>query len=64
MVKLFQMLQVDAKYFGLLLIKSINPQSYSNGHKMSIFTLVYHENPQFLCTKNDFIALKSVANNF
>ena len=47
MVKLFQMLQGDAEYFGLLLIKSGDPQSYSNGHKRSIFTSVYHEIPNF-----------------
>ena len=45
MVKLFQMLQGDAEYFGLLLIKSSDPQSYSNGHKRSIFTSVYYEIP-------------------
>ena len=47
MVKLFQMLQGDAEYFGLLLTESGDPQSYSNGHKRSIFTLVYHEIPNF-----------------
>ena len=48
MVKLIQMLQGDAEYFGLLLIKSGDPQSYWNGHKRSIFTSVYHEIPN-LC---------------
>ena len=45
MVKLFQMLQGDAEYFSLLLIKSSDPQSYSKGHKMGIFTSVYYEIP-------------------
>ena len=45
MVKLFQMLQADAEYFGLLLIKSSDPQSYSNGHIRGIFTSVYYEIP-------------------
>ena len=43
MVKLFQILERDAEYFGLLFIKSIGPQSYSNSHKRSIFTSVYYE---------------------
>ena len=47
MVKLFQILQGEAEYFGLLLTKSGDPQSYSNGHKKSIFTFVYHEIPNF-----------------
>ena len=47
MVKLFQMLQGDAEYFGLLLTKSGDLQRYSNGHKRSIFTSVYHEIPNF-----------------
>ena len=45
MVKLFQMLQDDTEKFGLLLIKSSDPQSYSKGHKRGIFTSVYHEIP-------------------
>ena len=45
MVKLFQMLQGDVEYFGLLLIKGSDPQSYSNDHKRSIFTSVYYEIP-------------------
>ena len=45
MVKLFQMLQGDAEYFGLLLMKSSDPQSYPNGHKRGIFTSVYYEIP-------------------
>ena len=47
MVKLFQILQGDVEYLGLLLIKSGNQKSYSNGHKRSIFTSVYHEIPNF-----------------
>ena len=47
MIKLFQMLQGDAEFFGLLLIKSSDPESYSNGHKRSIFTSVYYEIPIF-----------------
>ena len=64
MVKLFQMLQGDAEYLGLLLIKSSDPQSYSNGPKRSNFTSVYHEIPNFCVPKNGFTALKLVANNF
>ena len=30
------MLQGDAEYFGLLLIKGSDPQSHLNGHKRSI----------------------------
>ena len=44
------MVQADAEYFGLLLIKS-NPQSYSNGHKRSIFTSMYCEIPNFCVTR-------------
>ena len=44
------MLQDDAEYFGLL-IKSGDPQNYSNGHKRSIFTSVYHEIPNFCVPK-------------
>ena len=47
MVKLFQMLQVDAEYFDFLFIKSSDPQSYPNGHKSSIFTSVYYEISNF-----------------
>ena len=64
MVKLFQMWQDDAEYLGLLLIKSSDPQSYSNGHKRGIFYFSVLWNPQFLYTKNGFTALKLVANNF
>ena len=39
------MLQGDAECFGLLFIKSSDPQSYSNGHKRGNFTLVYYEIP-------------------
>ena len=41
------MLQGDAEYFGLLLIKGSDPQIYTNGHKRSIFTSVYYEIPNF-----------------
>ena len=41
------MLQGDAEYLGLLLIKCGDLQNYSNGHKRSIFTSVYHEIPNF-----------------
>ena len=47
MVKLFLNVPVDAEYFGLLLIKSSDPQSYLNGHKRSILTSVYYEIPNF-----------------
>ena len=60
MVKLLQMLQGNAEYFGLLLIKSSDPY----GHKRIIFASVYKEMPNFLCTKTGFIALKLVANIF
>ena len=36
-----------AEYLGLLLIKCGDPQSYSKGHKRSIFTSVSHEIPNF-----------------
>ena len=48
------MLQGDAQYFGLLLIKSSDSQSYSNGYKKSIFTSVHYEIPNF----RGFTALK------
>ena len=41
------MLQGNAEYFSFLLTKSGDPQSYSNGHKRSIFTLVYCKIPNF-----------------
>ena len=41
------MLQGDAEYISLLLIKSSDWQSYSNGHKKAIFTFVYYEMPNF-----------------
>ena len=37
MIKLFQMLEDDAEYFGLLLIKSSDPLSYSNGDTKEYF---------------------------
>ena len=46
MVKFFQILSGDAEYFGLL-IKGSDPQSYSNGHKKSIFTSVDYKLPNF-----------------
>ena len=63
MVKLFQMLQGDAEYFGLLLTKSgvhKVPQMVTEG----VFLLQCTMKSQFLCTKNGFTALKLVANNF
>ena len=39
------MLQGDAEYFGLLLIKSCDLQRYSNGHKRGILTSVYYKIP-------------------
>ena len=47
MVKLFQILQGEAEYLSLLFTKSSDPQSYSNGHKKSIFTFVYQQIPNF-----------------
>ena len=47
MIKLFQNLPGDTKYFGLFLIKSMNLQSYSNGHQRNIFTSVCYEIPNF-----------------
>ena len=41
------MLQGDAEYFGLLLIKSTYPQIYSKGYRRNIFTSVYYEIPTF-----------------
>ena len=47
MVRLFKILPGDAEYFGLLLIKTCDPQSYLNGHKRSTFASVYYEIPNF-----------------
>ena len=33
----------NVEYFDLLLVKSNKPQSYSNGYKRSILTLMYYE---------------------
>ena len=41
------MLQGDAEYFGLLLTKSGDPQSYSNGHKRSILLQCTMKSPNF-----------------
>ena len=48
MVKLFQILPDDTECIGILLIKSKDPQSYSNGYKRSIFTLVYYKFPIYV----------------
>ena len=45
------MLQSNAEYSGLLLMKSSDLQSYSSGHKRSIFTSVYYEIPNFCVPK-------------
>ena len=47
MVKFSQGLPGDVEYFSQLFIKSSDPQSYSNGHKRSIFMSVYYEIPNF-----------------
>ena len=64
MVKPSQILPGDAEYFGFLLIKSSDLQSYSNGHKKENFYFSVQWNPQFLCTNNGFTALKLVENKF
>ena len=43
MIKLFQILPHDAEYFGLLLIKSSDSQSYSNCYKRNMFMLLHSE---------------------
>ena len=58
------MLQGDAEYFGLLLTKSGDPESYSKKSQKEYFYFSVPWNPQFLYTKNGFTALKLVANNF
>ena len=47
MLKLLQMFQVDAKYFGLLLIRSSDPTKLPKWPKSSIFTSVYYETSMY-----------------
>ena len=63
MVKLSQILPGGVEFFSHLLIKSNDPQSYSNGHK-EVFLLQCTMKSQFLCSNNGSTALKLVANNF
>ena len=57
------MLQGDVEYFGLLLIKSSDPQSYSNGHKRGIL-LQCATKSAISVQQEGFTALKLVTNNF
>ena len=63
MVKLFQILQGDAEYFGLLLIKAVIHKVTQMVTK-GVFLLQCTMKSQFLCTKNGFTDLKLVVNNF